>query len=61
MRTMHVLTDNEVNKAKARLKQLKWLALMNRDVGDNESNRECYLKAKGFEEALTILGIIVDK
>lgn len=54
----YVLTENEVKKARSRLKEMKHIALLCRDAGDKESNREWYLKTKGFEEALQILGLI---
>lgn len=54
----YVLSETEVIKARERLKKLKKIAMLNRDAGDNESNREYYLRAKGFEEALKMLGIV---
>lgn len=57
MRTEYIFTEDEIRKAKSRATELKQLALMCRDEGDTESNREIYLRAKGFCEALEILGI----
>ena len=54
----YVLSEAEVFKAQERLKKLRKIAMLNRDAGDNESNREYYLRAKGFEEALKMLGIV---
>lgn len=54
---MHILTAEEVSRVKARAVELKKTALMCRDMGDDEANRELYLRAKGFCEALTMLGI----
>lgn len=51
-------SKQEIKAVRARLKELKWVALMNRDAKDAEANREFYLMAKGFEEALVMLGIV---
>lgn len=56
MRIQYVITKEELNTAKRRLEQMRQIALMARDAGDADTNREFYLKAKGFEEALTMLG-----
>lgn len=61
MRIQYVLNEKEVNAAKKRLDKLRWIALMSRDSNDEEGNREFYLRAKGFEDALMILGILEDK
>lgn len=53
----YVLSEAEVKKAKARLKEIRHISLLCRDAQDDEGNREWYLKAKGFEEALRILGL----
>ena len=51
----YVLTAKEVEAARDRLYELRRHAMLCRAAGDEESNREYYLKAKGFEEALRIL------
>lgn len=53
----YVLSKDDINKAKDRLYNLKQTALLSRDAGDVEANREYYLLAKGFEECMTLLGI----
>lgn len=58
MRKQYILEEAEVFKARDRLKELKHIALLCRDAADTEGNREWYLKAKGFEEALQMLGLI---
>lgn len=57
MRIQYILTQEEVRNALDRLAQLKHVALLSRDAGQTEDNREYYLRAKGFEEALKILGV----
>lgn len=57
MKIQYVLSANEIEKAGSRLRHLRRIALLSRDAGDTAGNREFYLKAKGFEEALTMLGI----
>lgn len=58
MKIQYVLEPKEVKKSKDRLRELKQIALMSRDVGDMEANREYYLMAKGFDECMQILGIV---
>ena len=58
MKTEYILTAQEIKTAKERLAELRRAALSSRDAGKMEDSKELYLKAKGFEEALTILGII---
>lgn len=57
MIVQYVLSEQEVKKAVDRLSQLKHVALLSRDAGQMEDNREYYLRARGFEEALRLLGI----
>ena len=57
MKVQYILSQEEVKKAVDRLAQLKHVALLSRDAGQAEDNREYYLRAKGFEDALRILGI----
>ena len=57
MKIQYILSADEVERTKARLRHLRRIALLSRDAGDTAGNREFYLKAKGFEEALTMLGI----
>lgn len=57
MKVQYILTEEEVLKAKKRLLELRHIALLSRDAEQHEDNREYYLRAKGFEDALTILGI----
>ena len=56
----YVLTQKEVEAARDRLYELRRHAMLCRAAGDDESNREYYLKAKGFGEALKMLGLSVD-
>ncbi len=58
MRKQYILTEDEVRKLDARLKEMRHIALLCRDAGDTEGNKEWYLKAKGFEEALQMLGLV---
>lgn len=58
MKIEYVLSPQEIKAVKDRLAQLRQIALLNRNAYDAEANREYYLRAKGFEEALTMLGII---
>ena len=58
MQKQYVLSEKEVNKAMDRLRELRMASLMCRDVDDKEYNRKFYLMAKGFEEALRVLGMI---
>lgn len=58
MKIEYILTAQEIKTAKDRLAELRRAALLSRDAGEMEDSKELYLKAKGFEEALTILGII---
>lgn len=57
MKRIYVLEEDDIRKAKERLRELKHVALLSRDAGQAEDNREYYLRAKGFEDALIILGI----
>lgn len=57
MRVQYVISEEEIRKACDRLDQLKHVALLSRDAGQTADNREYYLRAKGFEEALELLGI----
>ena len=56
MKIEYVLSAKEVQAAKDRMNELRKLALFARDA--QEMGKEFYLRAKGFEEALVILGII---
>lgn len=58
MKKQYILTEKEVEKALERFKELKMNAMLCRDAMDMNSNREFYLRAKGFEDALKTLGII---
>ena len=58
MRVQYILSEQEIKKARDRLNQLKHIALLSRDAGHMEDNREYYLRAQGFKEALMILGIV---
>lgn len=58
MKIEYVLSAKEVQAAKDRMNELRKLALLARDAQEMEDSKEFYLRAKGFEEALTILGII---
>lgn len=58
MKIEYVLSAKEVQAVKDRMNELRKLALLARDAQEMEDSKELYLKAKGFEEALTILGII---
>lgn len=57
MKVQYVISEEELIKAKKRLLELRHIALLSRDAEQHEDNREFYLRAKGFEEALKILGI----
>lgn len=61
MKVQYVISAGEVEKAKSRLRHLRKVTLISRDAGDADGNREFYLKAKGFEEALVMLGIIEER
>lgn len=58
MRVQYIITKEEIDRAKRRLEVLRQIALASRDAGEMEDSKEFYLKAKGFEDALTILGIL---
>lgn len=58
MYKQYIMTETEVKKARNRLSEMRKIALMSRDAGDRGDNLEWYLRAKGFEEALKMLGII---
>lgn len=53
----YIITEKEIKIVKNKLKTLRQAALLSRDAGEMEDNKEYYLKAKGFQEALEILGI----
>lgn len=57
MKLQYVFSEGEIEKVRSRLRYLRKVALISRDAGDTAGNREFYFKAKGFEEALTMLGI----
>lgn len=57
MKIQYVFSASEIEKVKSRLRHLRKIVLISRDAGDTAGNREFYFKAKGFEEALTMLGI----
>lgn len=61
MRIQYILEKDDIKRARDRLSQLKHIALLSRDAGHDEDNREYYLRAKGFQEALEILGIDAEK
>ena len=54
----YIITEKEIKEVKQKLKTLRQAALFSRDAGELEDNKDYYLRAKGFEEALTMLGII---
>lgn len=58
MRVQYIITENEIRAARNKLYELKQAALLSRDAGEAQDNREFYLRAKGFEDALLLLGII---
>jgi len=58
MKIQYIITKEEVDRAKQKLYELRQAALLSRDIGEMEDNRDLYLRAKGFEDALTILGVI---
>lgn len=58
MRKQYILTESEIRQAIDRMYELRKISLSCRDAGDTEANREFYLMAKGFEEALRMLGAI---
>lgn len=58
MKIQYIITEMEIKDAKNQLAHLKQLALLSRDAGEKEDNREFYLRAKGFEDALIMLGIL---
>ena len=53
----YIITEKEIKIVKNKLKTLRQAALLSRDAGEMEDNKEYYLRAKGFQEALEILGI----
>ena len=57
----YVLTAKEVEAARDRLCELRRHAMLCRAAGDEESNREYYFKAKGFEEALKMLSLVANQ
>lgn len=61
MKVQYIITKEEIEEAKQKLWELKQAALLSRDAGMMKDNREYYLKAKGFEDALITLGIIVNR
>ncbi len=58
MTRQYILTEREIRAVRDKLNELRQVALLSRDCRDRESNREFYLRAKGFEDALRMLGII---
>lgn len=58
MKIQYIITETEIKDVKNRLEHLKQLVLLSRDAGEKEDNREFYLRAKGFEDALIMLGIL---
>ena len=58
MYRQYVLTEAEVRKVRERLREMRHISLLSRDAHDDEANKEWYLRAKGFEEALIMLGLI---
>lgn len=58
MKKQYVLSEKEVHEAISRMRELRHAALLCRDAEDKEFNREFYLMAKGFEDALRILGLV---
>lgn len=57
MKIQYIITQEEVAAAKAKHKSLKQAAYLSWKAGAEEDSQEFYLKAKGFEEALILLGI----
>lgn len=58
MRVQYIITKEEIDRAKRKLYELRQAALLSRDIGEMEDNRDLYLRAKGFEDALIALGVI---
>ena len=61
MKVQYIFTKEEIKAAKDKMRELRQVALMSRDAGELEDSKEFYLRAKGFEESLTILGILQPK
>ena len=57
MYKQYVFSEREVSEAKDRLQEMKRISLLCRNAADMEGNREWYLRARGFEEALQMLGL----
>lgn len=57
MKKVYMLTEAEVKNLRNRLMELRTIALMNRDASQSEDSREFYLRAKGFQEALEMIGL----
>lgn len=57
MRIQYVITETEMQRVLHRLSELRQIAMMSRDAGQSEDSREYYLRAKGFNEALKMLGV----
>lgn len=53
----YVLTEKEVREVESRLREIRKIALLCRDAQDEEGNREWYLRAKGFEECMHMIGL----
>ena len=58
MKIQYIITKEEIDGAKQKLWELKQAALLSRDAGMMQDNREYYLRAKGFEDAMIALGIL---
>ena len=58
MKIQYIVTEKEIKAVKDRLYELRQAALMSRSCGEVGDSREFYLRAKGYEEALTTLGIV---
>lgn len=57
MKKVYILTEAEIKKLNDRLMELRTVALMSRDAAQKEDSREFYLRAKGFQEAMEIIGL----
>lgn len=57
MTKQYIISEKEIKALKDKLRELKQAALLSRDVGSKEDNREFYLMAKGLQIAMDILKI----
>ena len=57
MKKVYMLTEAEVKNLHNRLMELRTIALMSRDAAQKEDSREFYLRAKGFQEAMEMIGV----